>query len=95
MNLMISTYKDYEMPPYRLLQILGQRGFVISEPMIDYGPYEPGKHFIVFESLSDCYEEWLNKSKERMEFGRNAYEDVKKNHTMTMYLEKALEKMNE
>jgi len=91
MNLSLQTFHpDYEWTQYRMLYVLGLRGFLIAEKHMDYGPYTPGKHFIIFDDLESCYNEWINRPKDMIEFGINAYEDIKKNHPYTMYLEKAL-----
>ncbi len=90
-NLSLQTFHpDYEWTQYRMLYVLGLRGFLITEKHMDYGPYIPGKHFIVFTDFEKCYNSWIKRPNDRIDFGINAYEDIKKNHKHTMYLEKAL-----
>jgi hypothetical protein len=91
-NLSLQTFHKigYEWTHYRMLFVVGLRGFLMAEPHIDYGPYTPGKHFIIFNNLFEEYNEWCTNSKRRKEFSINSYEDIKENHKYTMYLDKAL-----
>ncbi len=93
-NLSLQTFSQgYEWTPYRMLYVVGKRKFLMADEHIDYGVYEPGKNFIVFEGndINKTYNEWINKPKERRDFGIAAYEDIKENHQFSMYLDKALD----
>jgi len=92
-NLSLRTFHpNYEWTQYRMLYTLGLRGFLLGQEHTDYGPYQPGKHFITFkdDEFEDVYNYWLNKPKDMIDFGMTAYEDIKQNHKYTMYLEKIL-----
>lgn len=90
MNLSLNSYPNYEWTQYRMMLNLGRRRFLITEPHVDYGPYKPNKHFIVFDNITECFNRWADNDTKRKEFAVAAYKDLKENHSMTMYLEKAL-----
>lgn len=89
-NLMIRGQKKWFFPHLHAMLILCKKKMLMVDEHHDYYPYEPGKHFVVFDDLKEC-EKWLKNDKRRSEFEQAAYEDIKKNHSFTYYLGRALE----
>jgi hypothetical protein len=93
-NLMIKGYNKWVLPPLHMLLIISKKKFLMMDNHIDYYPYEPGKHFILFDKFPQDCEYWLNNDKARKEFEISVYEDIKKNHNFTIYLERALNEIH-
>ena len=86
---------QYFSPNHMLMVLCKQKFYLHEKCKKGYGPYKPDKHFIEFEGLDDFvekFEYWVSHDKEREAFAKNAYEDIKENHSMTKYLSKILKK---
>jgi len=89
-NLMISGAKNWIFPTLHFILVVSKGKFLACDPHVDYYPYVPGKHVFVFDEFKEC-KKWLKDNEARKDFERKAYEDIKKNHSFTYYLGRALE----
>ena len=84
-NLNISLRSIQKGIPLRCFDIMGVRGFLISNYQEDFLRFfEPGKDFVFYDSERDLMEKigfYFDNPDKRMEIADNAYNKVKKDHT--------------
>lgn len=94
-NLSFKANDVWGFPPLRALLVLCKDKFFLCEATDgSYGPYQPGVHFITFDTEDDLYakfEYFLDRPNMRKEFAQNALEDLKKNCVLTANLETAMQ----
>lgn len=88
-NLYLKAYNFYRYAPYHSLLVQCKKKFYMSEKAPSYEPFIPGKHFVEWTDIEECFE-WLNRPKDREEFAEEAYKDLKENYNFTNFLETAL-----
>lgn len=85
--------------PYRVFEIMGSGGFLLSnfqEDFLDY--FIPGEDFDYYSSYEDLMEKaeyYLSHEKERQEIARNGYEKVKQYHSFQKRLDIILNVLEE
>lgn len=97
-NLNISLRSIVSGMPYRIFEIMGSGGFLLSNYQEDFFDYFiPGEDFDYYsnqEELMNKAEYYLTHEKERAEIARNGYEKIKKFHSFKNRLDTILEIIN-
>jgi hypothetical protein len=90
-HLILRLRRDYEFPQIRGMFSMCNKVFTLTNRHDNYGIYELNKHLMLFKD--DDFEVdtkyWLDNETIRTEFAVECYNDIKKNHKFTMYLERA------
>lgn len=77
--------------PYRIFEIIGSGGFLLSnyqEDFLDYfAPKEDFDYYSSYEDLMEKAEYYLSHEKERKEIARNGYEKIKQYHSFQKRLD--------
>ena len=81
LNIMRQPWDD---AVFRMLFAAPNGVMVISEPVVDISPFEPGKHFVVtsLEHMVETIQYYLSHSQERESFAQNGYDLVVNQLTM-------------
>ncbi len=98
-NLNMSLRSIVSGMPYRIFEIMGSGGFLLSNYQEDFLEYfVPGEDFDYYTSYEDLMEKveyYLSHKKERKEIARNGYEKIKKYHSFEKRLDLILDIIKE
>lgn len=97
-NLNISLRSIISGMPYRIFEIMGSGGFLLSNFQADFLDYfVPGEDFDYYSSYEELMEKteyYLSHEKEREEIARNGYEKIKQFHSYKNRLDTILDVIN-